>query len=84
MKYWKSDTLTFQALVTYGIAKISTRKTANKKSAPAISVTRDCGDDPALFRMFKLMFKRLREKNVVFDPLNKFDREGDAGDEQDQ
>ena len=76
--------MTFQALVTYGIAKISTRKTANKKSAPAISVTRDCGDDPALFRMFKLMFKRLREKNVVFDPLNKFDREGDAGDEQDQ
>ena len=60
---------------------MSTRKTGNKKSAPAISVTRECGDNPAILRMFNLMFKRLREKNVIFDPLNKFDNGADADDE---
>lgn len=50
------------------------------RTAASIVVTRQT-DNPAIFRLFKLMYQKLRAKSQVFDPLNQFhdeDGEGDA------
>lgn len=45
----------------------------NKKSVPIIRVTRqELTNQPEIFRMFRLLYERLKAKKVMFDPLNVF------------
>ena len=61
---------------------MTTRKAANKRTAPAVTVTRqDESNNPEIFRMYRLLYQRLRANSIVFDPLNTFHNGGDgAGD----
>ena len=56
----------------YGIAVNSSRLLANKKAAPTISLVteQEVKNNPDRARIFRLLNKRLLEKDINFDPFN--------------
>ena len=60
-----------EALCKYGIAEKNSRALKRKK-ADTIVVTKDDKNCPDLLRLYKLLYQRLKDHSIVFDPLGKF------------
>ena len=62
-----------QALVKFKIAKWGSRVSKNQKTRiSSIVVTKHVDEDPTTYRLFQMLYLRLRSKNIVFDPLGEF------------
>lgn len=70
---WNTLIYFLQALCKFGIAEKGMRVLPNKRTVPMIVLTmQERSNNPDIYRMFRLLFQRLKEKKIKFDPLDKF------------
>ena len=59
-----------QILVRFGVAQL-TDKLVRKKDVQVLKLLNNT-EDETLISLYEMMFKKMHEKNIIFDPLNKF------------